>query len=399
MHLCSLDLEEFRSYRRLHLELDPRGLRLYGANTSGKSTLLEAVAMLATTRSARSTADREVIRFQSGAEFGYPPYARLQGHVKRADGAVDVEMALQTDPARPSLLRKQIKLDGRAVRAMDAVGALKAVLFAPEDVALVAGPPSGRRRYLDLTISQLDGRYLRALSRYNRVLTQRNSLLKALARDRVAPDAPAAIAQLSFWDDELVAFGSAIVARRLRTVRRLDELARGRFRWLTGDGSLTLRYVPSVGLPGLETAAAMATTDDAQALVARDFRQELEERRREEIRRGVSVLGPHRDDLVFAVGEADLATYGSRGQQRLAVVALKLAEADLMTEAAGEPPILLLDDVLSELDANHRALLTSTVAALGSQVIVTATDQALLETPELASLPLARVEGGAIAGA
>lgn len=396
MHLRTLDLEEFRSYHSLHLDLDPRGLRLYGANTSGKSTLLEAIAMLATTRSPRSTSEREVINFRSGDEFGYPPYARFQGTVERAAEPVEIEIALQTDQERAGQLRKLIKLDGRSVRAMDAVGILKAVLFAPEDVSLVAGAPSGRRRYLDLTISQLDGHYLRALSRYNRVLSQRNSLLKSLSRERVAPDSDTAVAQLAFWDEELVAFGSAIVAHRARVVRRLAELAHARFAWLTGGGELAINYEPSLGLANLPRLAEMASAADAQAVVARDYVEALKAARRDELRRGVSLLGPHRDELTFAVNGADLATYGSRGQQRLAVVALKLAEADLMTEAAGEPPVLLLDDVLSELDANHRALLTTTVAGLGSQVIVTATDKALLESSDLASLPMAQVEGGAV---
>lgn len=398
MYLRTLELEEFRSYHRLRLDLDPRGLRLSGPNTSGKSTLLEAIAMLATTRSPRSSAEREVINWASGADVGFPPYARIHGGVTRAAGAVEVEIALQADPGKVGLLKKQIKLNGRGVRAMDAVGTLKAVLFSPEDVTLVSGPPSGRRRYLDLTISQIDGQYLRALSRYNRVLAQRNSLLKALARDRVAPRSAGATTQLAFWDAELVAYGSTIVARRWATVRRLAELANERFGWLTGGSGLEFSYLPSLDLTTMDGRDDTLDAASLQAVVARTFEVGLEEARVDEVRRGMSLLGPHRDDSTFEVDGMGLSVFGSRGQQRLAVVALKLAEADLMTEVAGEPPVLLLDDVLSELDGNHRSLLTGTAARLGSQLIVTATDEGLLGGADLGDLPRGRVLAGVIEG-
>jgi DNA replication and repair protein RecF len=400
MHLRSLELEEFRSYRRLDLNLIPAGLRLAGANASGKSTLLEAIAVLATTRSPRSSAERELIHWDSGTDLGVPPYARVRGVVVASAGTTEVEIALQADGegAAGRQVRKQIRVNGRPVRAMDAVGMLKAVLFSPEDVGLVSGSPSGRRRYLDVTISQLDGRYLRSLSRYGKILAQRNGLLRTLARDRVNPGSPAARAQLAFWDEELVAVGSAIVAHRARTVARLAELARDRSRLLTDSGELAVTYRPSVPVPSARAGSTGDRLEDLQALIARDFVGLLDDARPEEVRRGVSVLGPHRDDLGLAVGPVDLATYGSRGQQRLAVVALKLAEADLMAEAAGEPPVVLLDDVLSELDTAHGGLLLETIAALGSQTIVTATDPRLLDVGVLGDLPRSLVHDGTVAG-
>ena len=396
MHLRELELEEFRSYRHLHLPLDPRGLRLWGANASGKSSLLEAIAMLATTRSPRGGNERELLNWASGADLGFPPFARLRGIVRRADGDAEIEIALQADLTRPGLLRKQIKLNGRAVRAMDAVGTLRAVLFSPDDVALVAGPPAGRRRYLDLTISQLDGAYLRALSRYARVLSQRNSLLKALARDRVAPDSSGASSQLAFWDEELVALGSVIIARRFAFSRRLGELSAERFHLLTQAEGFALHYQPTFPLASLATNGTAGGVDAAQAVVAREYGARLRAARSEELRRGASLVGPHRDDLAFEVGGVDLAVYGSRGQQRLAVVALKLAETALMTEVGGEAPVLLLDDVLSELDAAHRALVTRTAAAVNAQLLVTATDPAALDRPDLAAIPRARIESGSV---
>lgn len=394
MYLREIELDEFRSYRRLRLALEPAGIRLIGPNASGKSSLLEAVAMLATTRSPRSASDREVINWQSGEEIGFPPFARLRAEVTTGYGQVELEIRLQADPSRPTVVKKQIHLGGRTVRAMDAVGALKAVLFSPEDVALISGAPSARRRFLDLTISQLDGAYLRALARYGRVLSQRNGLLKSLVRQRIAADSTAATAQLAFWDGELVAHGSALIARRVLTVARLAALSRERFARLSPGRDLTITYRSSLELNGIGAGAPPRPLDELQAVVAREYGEQLTSSRVDELRRGASLIGPHRDDLVFEVDGVDVAPFGSRGLQRLAVVALKLAETSLMTEEAGEAPVLMLDDVLSELDAPHRRLLTATAAEIDAQVIVTATDDALLEVTDLARLPLARVEQG-----
>ncbi len=396
MYLRRLELEEFRSYRRLELDLPAEGLRIIGANASGKSTLLEAISMLATTRSTRSTADRELIHWDSGSDLGFPPYARVRGTVHGARAESVIEITLQTDDGQTGLFRKQIKMGSRLRRAMDVVGTLRAVFFSPEDVALVAGSPGGRRRYLDITLSQLDAAYMRALSRFGRVLTQRNSLLKALGRDRVDPRSSGVVGQLGYWDAELVALGSAIVARRFSNGARLDAIARERFQRLTGSDTFSLQYDSSFPLDGLTTKAAWPRVDEVQGIVARQYEIHLQAARPEELRRGMSLIGPHRDDMSFSLDGIDLAAFGSRGQQRLAVVALKLAEAALMTEVGGEPPVLLLDDALSELDAHHRALLTTAVADTGGQVILTTTDFDAVDGSALGRLPAAQIENGAI---
>lgn len=395
MHLTELELEEFRSYRRLELQLETPGLRLVGDNASGKSTLLEAIAMLATTRSTRTSAERELINWQSGEALAVPPFARDRGVVRRRDRTIDVELALQIDPNRPTHVKKSIRLNGRSARAMDAVGSLNAVLFSPEDIDLISGSPGGRRRYLDLTISQFDAQYLRALSRYSRVLEQRNSLLKSLAGAGVGARSRTAGEQLGFWDAELIAHGAAVVGRRLLTVDRLADLARERFAQLAARDDLALGYASTVPVPP-EQRTTTSSFPDLQAVVARNFERALAEARGDEFRRGVTLVGPHRDDLTFGLGDLDVGLYGSRGQQRLVVVALKLAITTLMSEIAGEPPVLLLDDVLSELDANHRAWVLETAANAGAQVIVTATDADLLRQPSLTHLPAAEVITGTI---
>lgn len=394
MHLHSLTLEEFRSYHHQEVTFQEAGLGLFGANASGKSTLLEAIAMLATTRSPRTTTERELINWRSGDELGVPPFARINAHVVRSDREAELEITLQADPNRPGSAKKQIKVNRRPVRAMDAVGILNAVLFSPEDVGLVTGPPAARRRYLDLTISQLHGRYLRALSRYNKILEQRNSLLKALMRDGVRPDSSLAASQLAYWDEELIGYGARILAQRLDTTRRLAALAVKRFEWLTDGASMDVRYVSSLGEDLMLQVARHETVDDLELVVSRTYSAGLAESRRDELRRGMSLLGPHRDDFVMLVDGVDLASFGSRGQQRLAVVALKLAEADLMVSDTSERPVVLLDDVLSELDQRHRQMLTEAITGVGGQVVLTTTERSTFEVPELASLPRALVRDG-----
>jgi DNA replication and repair protein RecF len=396
MYLHSLTLEEFRSYHHQSVELPERGLGLFGVNASGKSTLLEAIAMLATTRSPRTTTERELINWQSGGELGVPPFARIQGRIARTDRDVDLEMTLQADPNRPGSAKKQIKVNGRPVRAMDAVGLLNAVLFSPEDVGLITGPPASRRRYLDLTISQLDGRYLRALSRYNKILEQRNSLLKSLLREGVPAESPLAASQLAFWDEELVDVGARVLARRIDAIRRLSPMVRKRFSWLTGGGDVDLTYACSVDEDLVVGSDRASTLSDLELRVARAYSAVLNERRIDEVRRGMSLFGPHRDDFAISINGVDLASYGSRGQQRLAVVALKLAEADLMVAETGERPVLLLDDVLSELDEHHRRMLTSAIMEIGGQLILTTTEAATFDLPQLAGLPIANVTGGVV---
>lgn len=393
MHLTRLELEQFRAYERLDLRLDPAGLRLHGANASGKSSLLEAIVMLATTRSPRSGSDRETIRWGSGQEFGVAPFARLLATVERRDGPVEIEIRLQGDADRAGVARKAIRINGRPSRASDAVGQLKAVLFSPEDVALASGSPSGRRRYLDLAISQTSGSYLRALSRYGRVLEQRNGLLRALQKERAAPGSPHVAGQLAFWDAELLDHGSVVAACRAMAIARLSAIADERFRSVTGGSGLELAYLPGLGE---EPIAADREFEHLRLNVRRRFETELERRRGEEIRRGVSVAGPHRDDFAFRSGGVDLGVYGSRGQQRLAVISLKLAETALMTDLAGEPPVLLLDDVMSELDPAHRRMLEQAAGAVAAQVIVTGTDASDWMGDALRRLPGARITEGAV---
>jgi DNA replication and repair protein RecF len=240
-------------------------------------------------------------------------------------------------------------------------------MFTPQDIGLVTGSPLLRRRYLDVTISQVDHQYVRTLAHYNKVLLQRNSLLRQVRDHHARAD------QLEFWDEEMVKSGAPLLLRRRRAVEELGELAEGFHRQLTGTSErLRMLYRPSLDVEGVLNGVADVMADPTPT-VARAFREQLHRGRGREVAQGMSLLGPHRDDLVFLIDQVNVNLYGSRGQQRTVALSLKLAESSFLQGHAGEKPILLLDDVLSELDEPRRNFLVDTIHN-GQQVLVTGTD-------------------------
>ncbi|MEX2426231.1 MAG: DNA replication and repair protein RecF, partial [Thermomicrobiaceae bacterium] len=267
----------------------------------------------------------------------------------------------------------------------------------PEDMELVLGSPSVRRRYLDVALSTLDGTYLRLLNQYNKILEQRNSLLKAI-RERPASSRRERLSELEYWDHELINRAAYIVAARVRFVGVIAAPLDESFRTLLGqEFELSAEYTAN-GNSEMPVGIRASRQDpiDAQRTIAQWLESEINNRRDEEFARGVTAAGPHRDDLTFLLDGRDLEAYGSRGQQRLAVVSLKLAEIEAIRQATGESAVLLLDDVLSELDEGRRKRLLSRLSDIGGQLIVTATDINLLETELLEHLPLHEVEAGTV---
>ena len=378
MHLAHLSITNFRNFVRSELDFSSPITVVQGANAQGKTNLLEAVYYLATAESPRSRTDRELINWLANEE--HPTFARLEGRIEGSDALREVSIVLLNANER---LQKEIRINGVKRRTLDLVGQIKVVLFMPEDIDLIAGSPEARRRYLDSAISQMNRPYARSLLEYNRVLVQRNSLLRQL-RERLGDPH-----QLEFWNERLTEQGSQLVASRLDTVVQLDELVQEIHPRLTGGGErLRLLYRASLPLDGADGlvqyrqlpldgagressahAGAMPTSASVKAV----FHQQLEERQEEEILRGMTLVGPHRDDLRFLVGGVDMCTYGSRGQQRTISISLKLAEMELIRAKTSEEPILLLDDVMSELDEERRRYLMDAIHG-HQQVIVTTTD-------------------------
>ena len=357
-----------------------RGMALVqGKNGQGKSNLLEAIYLLAIAKSARASTDREMVRWQPDEG---EVYTRVAANVRRNGESLRIQIDLTRPPAQrtgsPSpeggsgesahpladvggpdgrFLQKHVRVNGVPRRASDLVGQINAVLFTANDLETVYGPPSVRRRYLDILISQLERPYLRALQRYQRIVYQRNHLLKMVRERRSNCD------ELDFWNDELVSEGKRIMAQRSQTIRMLSELARPIHQELTaGAEELALVYRPSVDIG----------SEDSEEAFAKRYHDDITARLDREILQGVTLAGPHRDDLQLLINGMSAGAYASRGQSRTTVLSMKLAEAMHMTTQRGQEPVLLLDDVLSELDAARRAQVLERVSGYQQSFITTA---------------------------
>ncbi len=324
--------------------------------------------MLSIMRSHRAGVEREVICL--GAE-GERPWARVRGRAQGAEDRVEIEVVLQQTST--ATVSKRIRVNGVPLRAGEAVGVLTGVMFSADDIGLVSGPPALRRRYLDITGCQLSGRYLSSLQRYQRVLSQRNGLLRLAAEGRARTE------ELEFWDQELVAVGDYIRGQRRALLQSLSGLAQGIHSGLThGEEALELDYRPSP--PGTSPGA---------------LARALEEGRGRELALGMTLSGPHRDELRFLVNGTDIGIYGSRGQQRTVALSLRLAEASFLHQDRGQPPVLLLDDVLSELDGQRRGQLLGSLAPF-DQWLLTTTDPSQVAPPFLEQATLFRIQGGTV---
>lgn len=388
MYLKHLSLTNYRNYLRLEQDFPERAILVQGENAQGKTNLLEAIYYLATTRSPLIGSDRYLLNWRVTGE---PlPFARLVGEVERSGAGERIEITLMREGQGDGKLVRRIRLNGVDKRAVDLLGRLNVVLFLPQDTDLVCGAPALRRRYLDVTLCQVDGAYTRHLQRYNHVLAQRNGLLRRLRERRDDP------AQLGYWDEQLARWGALVTARRVQAVRRLEEAAAAIQPELTGGAErLALRYEASIPLPEGEVRPADGP-DEAPPALAEAALAALAQARPRDVNAAVTTVGPHRDELRFLVGGVDMGLLGSRGQQRTVALALKLAEARFMEQETGEVPVLLLDDVLSELDRARGQYLLRAVGA-ARQVIITTTDLAQFPQDFLERATLWRVRGGAIA--
>jgi len=356
--LDELRLNDLRSYALLEARFGAGPQLIWGPNAAGKTSLLEAIVVLARGSSHRTATDAELVRW--GADV-----ARIEG--RGAGDAIEVALVRPGSAAAATGARKRIRVNGVPRRAAALAEKLRVVLFAPEDMLLVAGSPSLRRSTLDQLASTLLPGYAADLATYGRALQQRNGLLRAIRDETAGRD------ELRYWDQPFLDAGGTIVAARHELLRQLAEPIAAAHREIAPEesaaGSLELAYVTNApALPG-ETAR------DALA-------RRLGETAEKELWNGTTLIGPHRDDVAFVMAGRDLAAFASRGQQRTAILALKLAELDLVSERDGRPPLLLLDDVFSELDPARRAHLVRRIAELPQSFVTTTTlddlDPALL---------------------
>ena len=351
MQITELTLRSYRSYETLHLAFDP-GVQIFlGANAQGKTNIIEALYYAAFGRSHRTSSDAELIRV--GADGA---------HIALSFRRHDVPGALSFTFARGA--RRRIEYAGESLRQRDLVGILPMVLFSPEDLFLVKGAPALRRRYLDAELSQASPAYYGELLRYTRILKQRNAVLKDIRERLAAPD------DLLPWDAQLAKSAAYIVTRRTSAVAQLGALSARVQSVLAAGEELTLVYDIAGSAP--ESGAK----DDMTEQLYLWYNKMLREGRARDIARAATGVGPHLDDLVLRVGGMNLRSFGSQGQQRTGALALKLAELFYLQENVGEAPILLLDDVMSELDADRRRALLDFIRHENIQTFITATDAA-----------------------
>lgn len=408
MHITHLSLTNFRNYGRLELSLPQGPILLYGNNAQGKTNLLEAIYYLATTRSPHADNDAQLLNWNAAQSEEPVVVGRLVATVATSQQTHQLEMRLiQEQKAGPShsrnfSFRRQALLDRRKVRLMDLLGAMRVVLFLPEDIQLLTGSPANRRRYLDITLCQIDPVYCRTLSNYNKVLEQRNAVLRQIAEEQTGRDV------LPIYTEKLVSLGSNIFLRRAKFIANISrETQRIHYEALTeGRESIRLVYhprfhlkkskiAPKDKLSPAELSDWLETHQGQSEIVTERFATLLQESLAIDIARGATTIGPHRDDWSFQLNGRSLGSFGSRGQQRTAILALKMGEINWMTTATGERPILLLDEVVAELDEQRRSALLSSITET-TQAILTATDPGMFTDSFLKQAARMEVENGRV---
>lgn len=333
MQLNKLELRNYRNYQELSLKFPNRLNIFLGENAQGKTNLLESIYVLALTRSHRTSSEQELIGWQDD-------FAQIKGEITRGTSELALEL-LMTKKGRKS---KVNHIEQK--RLSSYIGQLNVILFAPEDLSLVKGSPQVRRRFIDMELGQIDSIYLYDLAQYQQTLKQRNLYLKQLMEKKQTDEL-----YLDILTEQLVDFGSKVLASRLVFIKNLERWSNELHGKITNQKEhLTIEYAASIPLKNQPVEEIRSV-----------FLTELQKNRQRERFKGNTFLGPHRDDLIFKVNNQNVQTYGSQGQQRTTALSVKLAEIDLMKEETGEYPILLLDDVMSELDDNRQIHLLETI--------------------------------------
>lgn len=350
MYLKHLHLRHFRNYGEQQIDFTAPKTILVGENAQGKSNLLESVELLATLKSHRTSRDRDLI--QEGE-----PASQITATVQRDLGLADMSLILRNGARRTAILNGE-----KLRRQLDFLGTLNAVQFSSLDIDLVRGGPGGRRVWLDTLLAQLEPVYAHILGQYYQGLKQRNALIRQAYDDAEPADsAPIDTTQLALWDAQLAALGTRVIRRRARALHRLTPIAHRWHQLISGQREdLHIQYLPNVPL---------AADDPAQIQAA--FLEKIQQRAIAERHQRTSLVGPHRDDIDFIINDTPARQYGSQGQQRTLVLALKLSELELIEAVVREPPLLLLDDVLAELDLNRQNQLLDAIQERFQTLITT----------------------------
>jgi DNA replication and repair protein RecF len=345
MKLKKLLLRNFRNYQELNIAFDSDINVIYGGNAQGKTNILESIFVAATARSHRTNEDFNLISWEE-------PYTYIKAEFIRKNEPHQIEIGIAKG-------EKQLKLDGKVLpRRSELIGNLVVVIFSPDDLELVKGEPSQRRRFIDLEIAQISANYLFALQQYHRVVKQRNFAYRQVKYENADEKT------VLVWNDQLVQYGTEIISTRMKAIQVLNELVQQNYLRITGTHQkLTLFY---------ETPFPVSDCLDPERL-SESFRQRLAEIRKSELELAMTLIGPHRDDILIFIDGHDLKSFGSQGEQRSAVLALKLAEVEYMRSQLGEPPLVALDDFTSELDDSRIGFITTELVNQRCQTFITTT--------------------------
>ena len=398
MILKHLSLSNFRSYVRLDTDIPRRILLLSGGNAQGKTTILEALFYCASFSSPLSAADRQLIHFSVLEDPIAVARMIVEFEREGASHRMEVRVILE-NAEKGGRTRKEILVDGVKSNAQNAIGTFPCVLFLPQMTRILEGPPDERRRYMNIMLSQSVPGYARALSEQKQILTRRNALLKLLAERRTDP------AQLDYWDLMLAQRTAVLIRQRANALLFLKKISQEIHLQLTGSRELlTLGYLPGfdplhagnfLGKPGQTPVDEEAVFNLSEEEIINGYRHYLKEFRENDIRRGSTSAGAHRDDFSIFSSGIDLCTYGSRGQVRTALLSLKLAEIEWMRERTGTSPLLLLDETLAELDEKRSLDLLSRLEQY-DQAILTTTDQTHFPVSFAENNTIWQVESGMI---
>jgi DNA replication and repair protein RecF len=368
MFLKRLALQNYRNIEKIDLQLDSNVNIFVGPNAQGKTNILEAIYVLALTKSHRTNQDKELIRWNETQTF-------LHGEVDKKYGVNQLYLVI-------SQQGKKAKINGLEQKKLSQfIGSLNVVLFAPEDLEIVKGAPGTRRRFLDMEIGQVYPRYLHDIMQYQKILVQRNNYLKQLMQQKNLN-----VEMLEVWNEQLVSFGVKIIKKRQSFIKKLQIWAERVHSGITKEREqMSIQYLPSFDLHGSED----------ETVLFEQFMVKLKDVKVQEIRRGVTLVGPHRDDMLFFINGKEVQQYGSQGQQRTTALSLKLAELELIHEEVGEYPILLLDDVLSELDQYRQTQLIETFQNK-VQTFITTTGTESVNLSKISDAAIFQVRNGCI---
>lgn len=376
MKIGKLKLKNYRNCLDVELDLNSKKVLIIGKNAQGKTNILESIYFVSTLKSQRTTNVLELINFNSN-------FVDIWAEIEKN---TQIELNFRYDSEK----KREIKVNNLKTRPKEFKSVLKTVLFSTQDLLLLRGAPQDRRDWLDVAISQIYPAYDDRLSKYNKIRIQKNNFLKDFSSNDTL---------LEVYNEQMSILGSNIIYLRKKFLKEIEKKAQEKHSTISGNEKLTIKYdcnfVEDAPSPQPSPQRGEGDANFEISDISEKFMKKLEERKKEEIQRGQSLVGPHRDDIIFYINNQESTKYASQGQQRTIVLSLKLAELDIITKKTGEPPVLLLDDVLAELDDIRQNYLLTTIGE-NTQTIITSVDTLLFDEKFLEDVKIYKVENGQV---